>query len=142
MPAEVDLYAPVKALLEGQGYAVKGEVLRCDVVGVRGDEPPVVVELKQRFSLDLVLQGVDRLAMTDRVYLAVGALPKRRREVRALCRRLGLGLIAVVGDRARVLLDPLPYRPRGAPGARRCCSANTRGGSATPRAAAPRVCRS
>lgn len=113
MPAEVDLYLPVKALLEGQGYDVKGEVLRCDVVGVRGAEPPVVVELKQRFGLDLVLQGVDRLAMTDRVYLAVGAIPKRRREVRALCRRLGLGLLLVVGERVEVVLDPLPYRPRG-----------------------------
>lgn len=113
MTAEADLYAPVKALLEDQGYDVKGEVLRCDVVGVRGDEPPVIVELKRRFGLDLVLQGVDRLAMTDRVYLAVGDLPKRRREVRALCRRLGLGLIVVTGDRAAVVLDPLPYRPRG-----------------------------
>ena len=69
---EIALYAPVKALLEGQGYEVKGEVLSCDVVGVRGDEPPVVVELKRTFSLALVYQGVDRLAMTDAVYLAVG----------------------------------------------------------------------
>ncbi len=113
MPAEVDLYAPVKALLEGQGYDVKGEVLRCDVVGVRGDEPPVVVELKRRFSLDLVLQGIDRLALTDRVYLAVGDRPRRIREVRSLCRRLGLGLLVVDRDRVEVLLDPLPYRPRG-----------------------------
>ena len=36
MPLESDLYAPVKALLEGQGYVVKGEVRGCDVVGVRG----------------------------------------------------------------------------------------------------------
>lgn len=113
MLAEVDLYPPVKALLERQGYDVKGEVLRCDVVGVRGDEPPVVVELKRRFSLDLVLQGIDRLALTDRVYLAVGTRPKQPRQVRALCRRLGLGLIVVAGERADVLLDPLPHRPRG-----------------------------
>jgi hypothetical protein len=26
MPLESDLYAPVKALLEGQGYSVKGEI--------------------------------------------------------------------------------------------------------------------
>jgi len=109
---EVALYAPVKALLEGQGYEVKGEVLACDVVGVRGDEPPVVVELKRTFSLALVHQGIDRLAMTDAVYLAVGAWPKRPAEVRRLCRRLGLGLIVVVNGRADVLEDPLPYRPR------------------------------
>ena len=77
MPMESDLYAPVKALLEGQGYVVKGEVRGCDVVGVRGEEPPVIVELKRVFGLSLVLQGVDRLALSDRVYLAVGQWPKR-----------------------------------------------------------------
>ena len=51
MPLESDLYAPVKALLEGQGYVVKGEVRGCDVVAVRGGEPPVIVELKRVFGL-------------------------------------------------------------------------------------------
>jgi hypothetical protein len=109
---EVALYGPVKMLLEAQGYEVKGEVLACDVVGVRGDEPPVIVELKRTFSLALVHQGIDRLAMTDAVYLAVGAWPKRQADVRRLCRRLGLGLIVVSDGRADVLEDPLPYRPR------------------------------
>src|SRR5882672_387356 len=73
MSLESDLYAPVKALLEGQGYSVKGEVRGCDVVAVRGKEPPVIVELKRAFGLGLVLQGVDRLALSDAVYLAIGA---------------------------------------------------------------------
>jgi hypothetical protein len=118
---ESDLYPAVKAFLEGQGYEVKGEVARCDVVATRGIEPPVVVELKLAFSLALLLQGVDRLAMTEHVYLAV-ARPSRRRaagvsvyrgDVRALCRRLGLGLLTVggTGD-VEVVLDPVPYRPR------------------------------
>lgn len=112
-PREADLYAPVKNLLAGQGYDVKGEVRGCDVVGVRGDEPPVIVELKRAFGLGLVLQGVDRLALSDRVYLAVGAWPKRLRDVRKLCRRVGLGLIVVAaGTRAEIVLDPLPYAPR------------------------------
>ncbi|MDP1841690.1 MAG: DUF2161 family putative PD-(D/E)XK-type phosphodiesterase [Reyranella sp.] len=109
---ESDLYAPVKALLEGQGYVVKGEVRGCDVVAVRGAEPPVVVELKRAFSLGLVLQGVDRLALTDLVYLAVGAWPKQMKNVRKLCRRLGLGFIVVAGAKADVVLDPVPYKPR------------------------------
>jgi len=112
MPLESDLYAPVKALLEGQGYVVKGEVRGCDVVAVRGSEPPVVVELKRAFGLGLVLQGVDRLALTDLVYLAVGAWPKRMKNVRKLCRRLGLGFIVVAGAKADVVLDPAPYKPR------------------------------
>src|SRR5262249_2062168 len=112
MPLESDLYAPVKALLEEQGYVVKGEVRGCDVVGVRGEEPPVIVELKRAFGLGLVLQGVDRLALSDRGYLAVGQWPKQMRNVKKLCRRLGLGLLVVAGERADIVLDPLPYKPR------------------------------
>jgi hypothetical protein len=112
MPLESDLYAPVKALLEGQGYVVKGEVRGCDVVAVRGDEPPVIVELKRVFGLGLVLQGVDRLALSDRVYLAVGQWPKQIKSAKKLCRRLGLGLLVVGHERADVVLDPMPYKPR------------------------------
>ena len=112
MSLESDLYAPVKALLERQGYSVKGEVRGCDVVAVRGEEAPVIVELKRAFGLGLVLQGVDRLALSDSVYLAVGAWPKNLRNVKKLCRRLGLGLIVVIKERADVALDPAPYVPR------------------------------
>jgi len=112
MTLESDLYAPVKALLEGQGYVVKGEVRGCDVVAVRGTEPPVVIELKRTFGLGLVLQGVDRLSLTDLVYLAVGQWPKQMKNVKKLCRRLGLGFIVVGNDKADVVLDPAPYTPR------------------------------
>jgi hypothetical protein len=112
MALESDLYRPVKSLLEGQGYVVKGEVRGCDVVAVRGGEPPVVVELKRTFGLALLLQGVDRLSLTDLVYLAVGQWPRRMKDVRKLCRRLGLGFIVVSGDKADIVLDPVPYKPR------------------------------
>lgn len=125
--SEEDLYAPVKAFFEGQGYEVKAEVNGCDVVAQRGDEPAVIVELKIGFTLPLVLQGVDRLALSERVYLAVAVAAKPaanslwrrdRRGILKLCRRLGLGLLAVHEATARKaplvepLLDPLPYRPR------------------------------
>ena len=106
------MYGPVKAVLEARGYVVKGEIVGCDVVAVRGTEPPVVVELKRKFGLDLVLQGIDRLALTVSVYLAIGSWPRRPAVVRKLCRRLGLGLIVVAGDRADVVLDPAPFKPR------------------------------
>jgi len=66
-PTETTLYEPVKRYLETLGYTVKGEVCGCDLVAIRGDEPPVVVigELKLSFSLDLVLQAVDRTAACD-----------------------------------------------------------------------------
>ena len=119
---EADLYPPLKSFLEARGYTVKGEVGGCDLVATRAGEPPTILELKRSFSLELLLQGVDRLALTDRVYLAVPEPRHRRarrsvhrRAVRALCRRLGLGLVTVSkGPAARVtvVLDPVPYRPR------------------------------
>jgi hypothetical protein len=118
--AEVTLYLPVKAFLERQGYVVRGEVRGCDLVACRGNEEPVIVELKLRFSLSLLLQGVDRLALSPLVYLAVPRPTARTRGVRPdakaarkLCRRLGLGLL-VITDRGtvEVIEDPVPYRPR------------------------------
>ncbi|MEO0362535.1 MAG: hypothetical protein AAF322_15555, partial [Pseudomonadota bacterium] len=100
---EADLYPPLKAYLEAQGYEVKGEIGECDMLARRGEEPPVVVELKLSFSLSLVMQGVARQALFDHVYLAVPASgPRgwrlRYRDVVRLCRRLGLGLLAVRVD--------------------------------------------
>lgn len=97
---ETDLYEPVKTFLEAQGYEVKAEVSGCDVVAVRGDEPPVVVELKTRFNLELLLQAADRLAVSDTVYIAVADGPRsglRGRGKRALklCRMLGFGVLLV-----------------------------------------------
>lgn len=118
--AETALYLPVKAFLERQGYIVRGEVLGCDLVARRGNEEPVIVELKLRFTLSLLLQGVDRLALSPLVYLAVPRPTARTRgvrpdakPVRKLCRRVGLGLMVIAGRGAvEVIEDPVPYRPR------------------------------
>lgn len=40
---ETTLYPPVKRFLEELGYAVKGEIGRCDLVGLREGDPTVVV---------------------------------------------------------------------------------------------------
>ena len=116
---EAALYPAVKRFLATRGYEAKGEIGGCDVVGVREGEPPVLVilEMKLGFTLDLVLQGVDRLAAADEVWLAVPATRRGRdrdRRVRTLCRLLGFGLIAVHPARgeAEVLSEPEPYRPR------------------------------
>lgn len=123
---ETDLYPPVKAFLEAQGYQVKAEVTGCDVVAKKDGAPMVIVELKTAFNIDLVLQGVERQKLCDDVYLAV---PKpdtptkrknwrrRQRALKNLCRRLGVGLVLVdiATDAARavdVLLDPATYQPR------------------------------
>lgn len=118
MEREDQLYPPVKTLLEAQGYEVKGEVGAVDVMARRGDEDPVIVELKLRFSLSLFHQAIARQSVTDLVYIAVPK-PKGRQARRmlkdnlAMCRRLGLGLITVLADgRAEVHCDPGPYAPR------------------------------
>ena len=116
--SETRLYAAIKAFLEAQGFAAKGEVCGCDVVAVRPGEPPVLVicELKLGFNLDLVLQAADRMAACDAVWLAVPRTRRGRdrdRRVVRLCRLLGLGLLTVGADGlVEVLADPAPYRPR------------------------------
>lgn len=119
-PRETALYAPVKAFLEAQGYEVKAEVASADVVACReGDDDPVIVELKTGFTLSLLHQAVERLAITDAVYVAVPtgkgrqALSQLRSNTR-LCRRLGLGLLTVrlADGRVTAQCDPGPYQPR------------------------------
>lgn len=118
--SESNLYIPVKQFLETQGYEVKGEVRNCDVAAVRGDEELVVVELKLSLNLELVLQAVDRLAVTSKVYVGVPignhSLRRRRRRTVRLLRMLGLGLLLIDPNverhRVDVVLDPGEYRPR------------------------------
>lgn len=116
---ETELYAPIKAYLEGQGYEVKAEVGPADVVACREGDPPVIVELKTGFSLALIYQAIARQKITDAVYIAaprgkgrpfLGAL----KNMTTLCRRLGLGLMTVRtrDGLVEVHLDPGPYNPR------------------------------
>jgi hypothetical protein len=116
---EADLYPALKAYLQAQGYEVKAEVGACDIMARRGSEPPLVVEMKLTFSLALVMQGVARQALVDLVYLAVPVSSDkgwsmRYRDIIALCRRLGLGLLAVdvAAGTVTAHLDPGPYAPR------------------------------
>ncbi len=138
---ETALYLPVKRFLEARGFRVKGEICGCDLVALPArrsfseggaaepddDSPPIVVigELKQRFTLELLLQGVDRMAAGDEIWLAVRNSSKSRKRadgrlndarVRKLCRLLGFGLLAVSArGRVDILAEPGPYRPRGNP---------------------------
>lgn len=119
---ETSLYGPVKAHLETLGFDVKGEVGSCDMLGLSADGSVVVVcELKMQFNLELVLQGVDRQAVADEVWLAarLSARGKGRESdarFRNLCRRLGFGMLAVSeSGRVDVLLTPDAPTPRKNP---------------------------
>ncbi len=117
---ESNLYLPVKRFLEKLGFEVKGEICGCDLVALRGGEPTAVIigELKLTFTLELVLQAVDRFPVCDEIWLAVRMSRRGRgREgdprVKKLCRLLGLGLLAVTpSGKVEVLVEPVPWRPR------------------------------
>jgi hypothetical protein len=115
---ETSLYPPVKKFLERLGFEVKGEIRGCDIVALKGEAAPLVVvtELKLSFNLELVLQGVDRIAACDEVWLAVRSSRRGRdndSRVRKLCRFLGFGLLGVTAaGRVDVLVEPVPWRPR------------------------------
>ena len=119
---ETSLYPPVKRFLEAAGFRVKGEVQGCDIVAFHDAEDLrlAIVELKLGFSLDLLLQAMDRMRVADEVWLAVPATKRGRDRdprVHRLCRSLGFGLMAVnvARDRVEVLAEPAPYRPRPDP---------------------------
>ena len=116
---ESDLYPPIKRHLERLGLEVKGEVCGCDLVALSDGSPELVVisEMKQSFTLELVLQAVDRTSACDEVWLAVGTSKRGRgREndarVKKLCRFLGFGLLTVtVEGRVDVVAEPAPWKP-------------------------------
>jgi hypothetical protein len=120
---ETSLYSPVKGFLEGLGFAVKGEIGGCDLLALSADCPPIVVicELKLQFNLELILQGVDRMAASDEVWLAACmSIRGKGRETdarfRNLCRRLGFGLLGVSANgQVHVLLSPTAFAPRRDP---------------------------
>jgi hypothetical protein len=117
---ETTLYLPVKRFLEGLGFTVKGEIGGCDLVALKGQDPPIVVigELKLTFNLELVLQGVDRAGACDEVWLAAKlSIRGKGREsdarYRNLCRRLGFGMLGITdAGGVEVLVEPAVVAPR------------------------------
>ena len=117
---ETSLYLPVKRFLERLGFEAKGEICGCDIVAVHesSDTALVIAELKLTFTLELVLQAVERTAACDEVWLAVRASRRGRgREndsrVKKLCRLLGFGFLSVsASGKVDVIVEPVPWRPR------------------------------
>lgn len=129
---ETELYAPIKAFLEGRGYEVKAEIRNCDLVAYQPGQPePVIVEMKKTFTLPLLLQGIDRQKLGAAVWLAIernrtkkGAHNQRFQEIAALCSRLQLGLLIVTFYKTKapvveVWCEPAPIsRAKGVRAAR------------------------
>lgn len=99
---ETDLYAPIRAFLEEEGYQVQAEVKHCDIAAVK-DGQLVVVELKKAFNLKLVYQALERQSLTEQVFVAIPRPKKGQREkawkdMLRLLKRLELGLLTVALD--------------------------------------------
>ena len=99
---ETDLYAPIRAFLEEEGYQVQAEVKDCDIAAVK-DSQLVIVELKKSFNLKLVYQGLERQSLTEQVFVAIprpkkGAREKAWKDLLNFLKRLELGLLTVALD--------------------------------------------
>lgn len=120
---EEELYSPIKTYYEQRGFAVKSEVLHCDLVAIRPDgTESVVVEMKKTFNLALLLQGIERLRINDQVVLAVernrkksGAHNQRFGDITELCRMLGLGLMTVTFFKTKAPVIEILCEPGEAP---------------------------
>lgn len=121
---EADMCPPVSEYFTGRGYTVRTEVNGCDLAARTADGELVLVELKKSFSLKLVYQALERLALTDQVYVAIPRpkavnTPEYKGMLRLL-KRLELGLITIAMDSPVHTVDVLLYpetRPRPRPNA-------------------------
>ena len=117
---ETDLYPPLFHYLTSLGYDVQAEVNHCDITARKGGDL-IVIEMKQRFNLEVVVQAADRLELTDSVYIAIprreysGRVAKWRKRIRLL-RRLGLGLLLVAesgrSPGVNIVTQPGSYQPQ------------------------------
>ena len=117
---ETNLYQPVKEFLKRLGFEAKGEVCGCDIVALDNGQPVAVIicELKLSFSLELILQAVDRSTACDEMWIAVQAKNNGRGKesdprAKKLCRYLGFGLLRVnPSNTVEVVVKPQPWKPR------------------------------
>jgi hypothetical protein len=108
---ERDMYAPVKAYLQSQGWEVKAEVAGCDAAALR-EGRLLMAEMKLALNLDVILQAVGRQRIADSVYVAVprktGAMRTQRwRDTLELLKRLNLGLFVVSDTNGRTDVEEL-----------------------------------
>ncbi|MBR2382217.1 MAG: hypothetical protein IKA89_00560 [Anaerotignum sp.] len=106
---ETELYEPIKAFLEAQGYTVQAEVKHCDIAA-RKEEQFVIVELKKAFNLKLVYQALERQSLTELVFVAIprpqkGHRQKAWKDMLRLLKRLELGLLTVALDSPMKTVD-------------------------------------
>lgn len=117
---ETQMYPPLKAFLEDEGYLVRAEVEGIDVMAKKDDEV-LIVEMKTGFSLKLVYQCIERLKITPNVYAYVplekgGRWPLAYKRMCALLKRLGCGLFTLDSRPGQMIVchefGPGPFKVR------------------------------
>ena len=98
---ESNMYEPIRQLLSGLGFIVRGEVKNCDIAAIKEGEI-WVVEMKLSANLTLLYQAMERKAITDCVFIAIPR-PKNSRNknfglLKKIIAKLELGLILVSTD--------------------------------------------
>ncbi len=98
---EVELYNPVKTLLESEGYDIRAEVAGVDISAIKDDDL-LIVEMKTAFNMKLLMQAVKRQRMSSNVYIAIPRPTNQKRfskdnkDREYLLRRLSIGLIYII----------------------------------------------
>ncbi len=108
---ETELYTPVKEYLEELGFKVDAEVKGCDVVASQNSKI-IIVELKNRFSLKLLYQAVERQEISKTVYVAIGNRTKKQYpgdivKMKKLLVRLNIGLLIVHFRISSTFVEPV-----------------------------------
>jgi hypothetical protein len=120
---ETDLGDILISYLRGQSYSVSAEVNNCDLVARKGDET-LLFELKTSMSSKLLVQGLERKALCESVYLVLpvpvgrDSIPNQSDYVK-LIKALELGLILIhfmkTKTKVEVLVHPQSYSRRRRP---------------------------
>lgn len=111
LPAEKELFDPIKAYFEKDGYVADGEVNGIDMYLERGEEH-VAVELKKTLDFRSVQQAALRQKITDTVYIGIyrpkDFFSKAFKDKLYILKRLGIGLIVVAPKTKQVTVVSLP----------------------------------
>ncbi|MFV0520136.1 MAG: DUF2161 family putative PD-(D/E)XK-type phosphodiesterase [Lachnospirales bacterium] len=110
---EKDLFPIIKDYFEKKGYKVNAEVRNCDVV-VQKENYFAIIELKLALNITLIHQALNRLTITENVYIAIKKPKKNyfkeRQKMLRLVKRLNIGLIVINPDikenKLEILFNP------------------------------------
>jgi len=112
---EADMFLPLKAFFEEQGFVVKGEVKGFDVVLERDGEF-FGIEMKKAFNMTLLHQALRRQGSVSAVFVALprAVFEKKRGNILHILERLDLGLMTVAMDSPSFLVEChiLPNMPK------------------------------